>query len=79
MPDAPATIIPFYALRLRHLIEPKAKLIVHCGACRKSVDADVLPILHKLGPEYGVKECEKRLTCSSCGQKGWAHVRVEWL
>jgi hypothetical protein len=79
MPRERATVVPFYALRLRHLVEVQARLVVYCGACRKSAEVDVLPVLHKLGPEYGVKEVEKRLTCSKCGQKGWAKVSVEWL
>ncbi len=79
MPPDRQTIIPMYALRLKHLVQAQARLVVTCKACRKTADADVLPLLHRLGPEYGVVETEKRLVCSACGQKGWASVRVEWL
>jgi hypothetical protein len=76
MPD---TTIPFYALRLSHLVAAKAQLVVTCGACRKERVAEVLPIYHRLGPMYGVRDLEKRLTCGQCGRRGWASVRVEWF
>jgi hypothetical protein len=79
MPDERHVTLPFYALRLKNLVDPKARLVVMCKACRRSGRAEVLPLVHKLGPEFGVKDCELRLVCSHCHQKGWASVTVEWF
>ena len=75
----PATLIPFYALELHHLVHAKAKVVVICKACHKRGEADVVDLIHKLGPTHSVKHAERRLVCSGCLQRGWAMVRVEWL
>ena len=77
--DDRTLVIPFYALELSHLVRPVARLVVSCGACRQTREADVLPIYHKLGPTFGVRELERRMTCSNCGRRGFALVRVKWL
>jgi hypothetical protein len=74
-----ATVIPFYALRLRHLTVAKAELVVSCGACRRSASLPVLDLAYAHGPDTGVRELERRLRCQHCGRKGWATIRVEWL
>ena len=79
MADDKTLAIPFYALCLSHLVQPKARLVVSCGACRKTRKVDVLPLYHRLGPAYRVKALEKRLTCSGCGRKWFALVRIEWF
>ncbi len=79
MPDERKTVIPFYALELGHLIRPVAQLVVTCGACRQSRVVEVLPLVHRLGPTYGVKGLERRLRCQGCGHRGFASVRAEWL
>ena len=79
MADDRTLVIPFYALTLSHLVQPSARLVVSCGACRQVREFDVLPLYGRLGPTYGVKALERRLTCSACGRKGWAMVSVEWL
>jgi hypothetical protein len=80
-PDRPAplTTIPFYSLRLRNLVHAKARIMVVCGACRRTGTLDPIAVLAAKGPKYGVKDLEKALRCEGCGQKGFAHVRVEWL
>ncbi len=75
----PATVIPFYALRLRHLTAPKAALLVSCGACRRTASVPVLDLAYRLGPDTQVRELERRLRCEHCGMKGWATIRVEWI
>ena len=75
----PATVIPFYALRLRHLTAAKADLVVTCGACRRSAPLPVLDLAYAHGPETGVRTLERRLRCQHCGRKGWATIRVEWF
>lgn len=79
MADDKTLVIPFYALCLSHLVRPTAQLVVSCGACRKTREVDVLPLYGRLGPGYGVKALERRLTCSACGRRGFALVRVEWF
>jgi hypothetical protein len=76
---APPTIIPFYSLRLRHIVVSKANLIITCGACRRIGMLDSIAVLAARGPECGVKELAKVLRCEVCGRKGFADVRVEWL
>lgn len=71
--------LPFYSLTLGHLMQPQAALVVSCGACRRTARVDVMPMLVRLGPGYGVRELERRLKCEQCGRKGFALVRVEWL
>lgn len=76
MPD---TIIPFYSLRLAHLVAEKGRLVVWCRACRRTAHLAVLPVLARLGPEERVSDLGRHLTCEGCHQKGWADVRVEWF
>ena len=71
--------LPFYSLALGHLVQPQAVLTVYCGACRRTAQVDVLPLLVRLGPDYGVQELERRLTCGTCKRRGWSVVTVEWL
>lgn len=71
--------IPFYSLLLGHLVQPRAVLIATCGACRRRADVDVVPLLVRLGPDFGVKELERRLACERCGRKGFSLVHVEWF
>ena len=78
-PDDRTLVIPFYALELSHLVQPTARLVVSCGACRSARTVDVLPLYHRLAPRYSVKALERRLTCSGCGRRGFALVRVEWF
>jgi hypothetical protein len=80
-PDRPSPdrVIPFYSLTLGDLVYPKAALIVWCGSCRREARLDVIPVLAKRGPAFGVRELDKVLTCAGCGRKGFANVRVEWL
>ncbi len=73
------TTLPFYSLTLGHLVQPQAALVVSCGACRRTAQVDVLPLLVRLGPTFGVRELERRLTCEACGRKGFSLVQVEWL
>lgn len=73
----PATVVPFYALRLRHLTAVKAELVDSCGACRRSASLRVLDLAYAHGPDTGVRELERRLQCQHCGRKGWATIRVE--
>ena len=75
----PATVIPFYALRLGHLIQAKADLVVTCDACRRVARLPVIPLACKRGPNYGVRDLERGLRCETCGMRGWASIRVEWL
>lgn len=77
--DQPSTVIPFYNLRLGHLIYAKAALVISCQACRRSGKLDVIEVACAKGPLYGVRELEKALRCQRCGRIGWASVRVEWL
>lgn len=78
-PNQPTTVIPFYALRLGHLITAKADLVVSCQACRRSGRLDVIDIACAKGRLYGVRELEKSLRCQRCGRVGWASVRIEWI
>lgn len=71
--------MPFYSLTLAHLVRPQAVLTVSCGACRRTAEVDVLPLLARLGPGYGVRELERRLTCENCKRRGWSMVTVTWL
>jgi hypothetical protein len=75
----PETTIPFYALRLSHLVYLKARLVVTCRACRTERVAEVLPLYHRLEPDYSVRDLERRLTCGKCGRRGFGQVRVEWF
>lgn len=79
MANSPAPIIPFYSLTLGNLVAPRAALVASCGACRRIATVDVLPLLTKLGPGYGVVELQRRLRCEGCGRKGFTFTRVEWL
>jgi hypothetical protein len=76
---APPTTIPFYSLRLRHLVISKAALIIVCGACRRTGTLDPVAILAAKGPEYGIRDLERALRCEGCGRRGFANVRVEWV
>lgn len=81
MPDEPRTdrVIPFYSLKLSDLVYPKAGLVVWCGACRREARLQVVPLIGKRGPDYGVRDLGKALTCGACGRRGFANVRVEWF
>lgn len=80
-PDRPAPpkIIPFYSLRLADLVSEKAVIVLQCRACRREGRLDVIPVLARRGPNFGVRELEGVVTCAECGRKGFAMVRVEWL
>ena len=79
-PDRPTpTTIPFYSLRLRHLVNAKANLVITCGACRRSGSLDPIALLAARGPEFGVRDLERALKCQACGRRGFANVRVEWF
>lgn len=75
----PATVIPFYALRLRHLVLPKAKLHAECIGCGRRGVLSVLEAAFKHGPEANVRDLEKVLRCRGCGKAGLVNVTVRWL
>jgi hypothetical protein len=79
MPSDRKTVIPFYSLRIRHLVTIKANVIVECAACRRKSTLDPLLVLAARGPEFGVKHLEQVLRCEGCGHRGFARVSVEWL
>jgi hypothetical protein len=50
--DARQTTIPFYSLRLGHLVGAKAVLVVGCQACRRTGKLDPIALLAAKGPAY---------------------------
>ena len=72
-------VIPFYSLTLGDLVHPRAVLVVHCQACRTEREVQVVPVLARRGPAFGVRDLEKVFTCSACSRRGFAMVRVVWL
>ena len=72
-------VIPFYSLRLRDLVHPKALLVVRCGACRTEREVPVIPVLARRGPNFSVRDLERVFSCTACSQQGFAMVRVVWF
>ena len=81
MGDEPRKILPFYAVRLKHLVTPRVMLEVTCRACRQRNERlDSVAIAFLAGPETYIGQLEPRLRCQTCGRKGFASVGIaEWL
>lgn len=79
MPQDPHTVIPFYSLRLRHVVAAKGRIVVWCRACRRTGYLDPVDVIALRGPELGVRDLDKLLRCDGCGRKGFADVRMDWF
>lgn len=72
---------PAYQLRLRHLLQPRARLSAICDKCGETRQLNAL----KLVEEYGDLELPKlqdRLYCRTCRsrkQPALTRLRIEWL
>ena len=69
-PDRPGVTLPFYSLRLRHLVTCKASVIVSCGACRRTGTLDPIALLAARGSEFGVRDLERALRCDAMAAAG---------
>lgn len=78
-PERPQRTIPFYSLTLGDLVQPRGRLVIWCGACRREGFSDVVPMLHRLGPTFQVTQMRSLLVCGNCERKGFAEVRVEYF
>ena len=65
------TILPFYALRLRDLVQPVAVLTVVCESRRHRAAADPFAFAAAKGPDTNLSQLAKVLRCEQCGMKGW--------
>ena len=79
MTGPPLPVIPFYSLTLGNLVAARAVLLAARGACSRQASMDVMPLLARLGPRFGVRDLERRLKRDRCGRKRLTTVRVEWL
>jgi hypothetical protein len=72
-------VLPFYAVQLRHLVVPKARLTASCGACTREGDLDPVELGWRFGPMFSIRDLHKRLKCRHCGMKGWCDISLTWL
>lgn len=72
-------VLPFYNLRLRYLVRPRARLWIYCYPCKAEREADIPELIGRLGPDAGIAEVQKKtFRCRTC-RGTFTRLRVEWL
>jgi predicted Zn-ribbon and HTH transcriptional regulator len=72
------TVIPFYALRLGQTVQPLCVVSAECMSCGHKETVDTVALIHRYGPDMGLKELEKKFRCIQCKQN-WVQVSSRWL
>lgn len=70
--------LPYYELRISHVVEPACEIVARCWACHRSRTLDPFALVRKrsVGPDAVLVELEERLRCEGCGQRGWTKIRL---
>jgi ribosomal protein S27AE len=73
-------VLPFYSSRLRDLVQPRAKLVLTCGACGHVGELDALLLMARplVGPDEQVRDLQKRFRfrCGKCQMRDWVRLEV---
>ncbi|MFT2093125.1 hypothetical protein ACMS1Z_00350 [Acidiphilium multivorum] len=73
------TILPFYAVRIRDLIAPRAVIEAQCKICRQRGELDPCDLLASSKADEQLRHVAERLTCKGCGIRGEAFIALRWL
>ena len=73
------TILPFYAVRIRVLIAPRAVIEAQCKICRQRGELDPCDLLASSKADEQLRHFAQRLTCKGRGIRGEAFITLRWL
>jgi hypothetical protein len=72
-------VLPFYAVRIRDLIAPRAVIEAQCKICWQRGELDPCDLLASSGANEQIGNVAQRLTCKGCGIRGEAFISLQWL
>ena len=72
-------VLPFYAVRLRDLIAPRAVIEARCKICGQRGELDPCDLLASSQASEQLRHVAERLTCKGCGIRGEAFIALRWL
>ena len=77
-PARAVRVLPHYALRLRFMVRPVARVFFVCWSCRAERNLDIVDLVERFGADAGIREIQQQEFRCKCGARANS-IRAEWL